>query len=138
MIFAAMQGDPILGRKLRQRRKALGLTQVEVATDIDIDRSHLANVEAGRKALGGRALVKAARRLGLSLDFLAAPEGENPHGAAHARNEAEAVILALIRTWTASEVEALMAFLNSRGGRPEKPQLRMRHTVAGFSATHFS
>ena len=120
MIFALVRGDPILGRKLRQRRNALGLTQLEVATDIDIDRSHLANVEAGRKALGGRALVKAARRLGLSLDFLAATEGESPEGAAHARNETEAVILALVRSWPAAEIEALMTLLNSRGGNPKK------------------
>ena len=120
MIFALVRGDPILGRKLRQRRNALGLTQLEVATDIDIDRSHLANVEAGRKALGGRALVKAARRLGLSLDFLAATEGESPEGAAYARNETEAVILALVRSWPAAEIEALMTLLNSRGGNPKK------------------
>lgn len=116
-----MPGDPILGAKLRRRRRELGLTQLVVATDSGIDRSHLANVEAGRRSLGTDALVAVAQRLNLSLDFLAAAEGEDPHGAAHARNEAEAVVLALVRSLSPDAMDALIAFLESQVQRNRQP-----------------
>src|SRR5690242_13832428 len=70
-----MRGDPVLGNKLRERRKALNLSQLDVAADIGIDRSHLANIEKGRHMPGRKTLYALASRLDLSLDFLASPAG---------------------------------------------------------------
>lgn len=81
MLRRVKDGDPILGRRLRERRRALGLTQLEVATYAGINRSHLANIEAARKPAGRETLILLARRLDLSLDFLTAAPGESPRGA---------------------------------------------------------
>lgn len=115
-----MTGDPILGNKLRRGRRELQLTQAEVAAAIGVSRSHLTNVENGKRGLGSAPLTKAAKRLGLSLDFLAAAEGEDPAGAAYARTQSEAVLLALSRTLPEKELDALLAFLNSLSSASRK------------------
>lgn len=41
----------VLGTRIRQKRKALGLTQEELADKADIDRSYIGGVERGERNL---------------------------------------------------------------------------------------
>lgn len=61
-----------------------------------------------------------AGRLNISLDFLASAEGEDPKGAAVARNEFEAVLLYASRAMTPDAAEALLV-LALGSARATKP-----------------
>ena len=65
--------EKMLGRRLAQARKRNGWTQARLASEIDkgYERSMISHVEAGRATLHFDALVKAARALDVSIDYLA-------------------------------------------------------------------
>lgn len=117
-----MKGDPQLGAKLRDRRRELKLTQLAVATDCGFDRSHLANIEKGRHMPGRKTLHALARRLDLSLDFLASPSGVYEEGAANARTPGEAILLDLYRRLTDEEADGLLHLLAGRAKVTTPPQ----------------
>ncbi|RIL48805.1 XRE family transcriptional regulator [Mammaliicoccus fleurettii] len=50
---------------ISKRRKDLGFTQQEVATDCNIDRAYLSLIESGKRIPS----VKVAKRLGLKLEM---------------------------------------------------------------------
>lgn len=112
--MTAMRGDPVLGRKIRAKRKSLEMTQLSLAAEVGIDRSHLANIEGGRHMPGRKTLHALADRLDLSLDFLASPNGEYQDGASSARDPGEAVLLDLYRRLTEEEADALLRLLLGR------------------------
>ena len=62
----------MLGKRLAAARKQAGLTQVELAVELGdrYDRSMISIVEHGRSALLLDGATKAARTLGVSLDYL--------------------------------------------------------------------
>ena len=62
----------MLGKRLAAARKQAGLTQVELAVELGdrYDRSMISIVEHGRSALLLDGAAKAARTLGVSLDYL--------------------------------------------------------------------
>ena len=41
--------SPTLGKRIREKRKALGWTQEDLATEADIDRSYIGGVERGER-----------------------------------------------------------------------------------------
>lgn len=55
-----------LGGLIRAARKRAGLTQVDLATLVEVDHSHLSRVERGAAELSLGALVRIARALDLS------------------------------------------------------------------------
>lgn len=59
-----------VGLRVRQRRKALGVTQVALAGRIGISPSYLNLIEADKRAVGGRLLKKLAGELDLDVDVL--------------------------------------------------------------------
>ena len=61
------------GRRLAQSRKRVRLTQVQLAVALGdrYDHTMISHVEAGRSALLFDGATKAARELGVSLDYLA-------------------------------------------------------------------
>jgi transcriptional regulator with XRE-family HTH domain len=59
-----------LGRKLRKLRKQKGWTQAYMAEHTGFGRSHISNLETGKKEAGLRALEILALSFGMSLPKL--------------------------------------------------------------------
>lgn len=66
----------VVGRELRETRRVLGLTQVEVASRLGVSASYIAAVEAGRRNLtiGQLANIANAMRLAIDISFIR-PDG---------------------------------------------------------------
>ena len=66
----------VVGREIRTTRRALGLTQPEVAKRLGASASYLSAVEAGRRnlTLGQLANIANAMRLGVNVFFIQ-PDG---------------------------------------------------------------
>lgn len=114
--IAWMEGDPKLGSKFAQRRRELGLKQLDVAMKVGISRPHLSNIETGKDMPGRQTLIALAATLSLSLDFIAAMPGETPDGAALARTESEALMLFAMRRIPPDEAEMLVKLVLARAG----------------------
>lgn len=63
-----------IGMKIRERRQILGITQEYVANVLDVNSSHISNIECGRANPSLTALVKIANILSCSVDYFI--EGE--------------------------------------------------------------
>lgn len=59
----------IIGKKLKQLRKAKGLTQEQVAEKVDITRSTISNYEIGRRTPHLKDLSAIAAVYGVGLDY---------------------------------------------------------------------
>ena len=59
-----------LGRRIRERRRELGLTQLEFADRVGISSQHLSNVENGRTKLSMHLMVAIATEMNCSIDDL--------------------------------------------------------------------
>ena len=72
----------VVGREIRATRRALGLTQAEVAERLGVSASYMSAVEAGRRnlTLGQLANIANAMRLGVNISFIR-PDGTpiSPH-----------------------------------------------------------
>ena len=58
------------GELVKSYRLSLGLTQGEVAAELDVTPGYISNVENGRTAMSLRILTYYAKLLGVSLDSL--------------------------------------------------------------------
>ena len=58
------------GETIKSYRINLGLTQNEVATDLDVTPGYISNVENGRTAMSLRILIYYAKLMGVTLDEL--------------------------------------------------------------------
>jgi transcriptional regulator with XRE-family HTH domain len=57
-----------IGANIRRRRKELGVTQEFIANGLDVNPSHISNIECGRANPSLTALVKIANLLQCSVD----------------------------------------------------------------------
>ena len=64
----------IIGQKIKERRQAVGITQEAVAHALDINPSHISNIECGRANPSLTALVKIANVLQCSVDYFISGE----------------------------------------------------------------
>ncbi|MEP5758873.1 MAG: short-chain fatty acyl-CoA regulator family protein [Litoreibacter sp.] len=62
--------DSLVGHRIRERRRLLGLKQAELAAEIEISASYLNLIEHNRRRIGGRVLVSLAKALGVEPPFL--------------------------------------------------------------------
>lgn len=69
---------PTLGRRLRNMRRARGLTQDDVTNGV-VAAAYLSRIESGQRFPSIDVLTVFAERLGVSVDTLLAPEIEQPH-----------------------------------------------------------
>lgn len=60
----------ILGRRIREEREKLNLTQEKLAEDIKISDSYLGQIERGQRSITLRNLVNLVNRLGVTIDYL--------------------------------------------------------------------
>jgi hypothetical protein len=58
----------LIGPKMRERRKALGITQAALAATLGISASYLNLIEGNRRNIGGALLKRVADALGLAID----------------------------------------------------------------------
>ena len=63
-----------IGLKIKERRRGLGLTQEYVADCLDVNPSHISNIECGRANPSLTALVKIANILTCSVDYFISAE----------------------------------------------------------------
>lgn len=60
----------MVGLRMRERRKYLGITQEAIANQLDINPSHISNIECGRTNPSLTSLIYIADILQCSVDYL--------------------------------------------------------------------
>lgn len=68
----------VIGMKIKERRQALGITQEYIANKLDVNPSHISNIECGRANPSLTALVKIANLLQCSVDYFISGEYTYP------------------------------------------------------------
>ena len=63
-----------IGLKIKERRQAQGVTQEMVANHLDVNPSHISNIECGRANPSLTALIKIANLLQCSVDYFISGE----------------------------------------------------------------
>lgn len=63
-----------IGLKIKERRQAQGITQEFIADQLDVNPSHISNIECGRANPSLTALVKIANILQCSVDYFISGE----------------------------------------------------------------
>ena len=58
------------GNQIKEYRISLGLTQNQVATEMNVTPGYISNVENGRTAMSLRMLIYYAKLMGITLDAL--------------------------------------------------------------------
>lgn len=66
-----------VGERIRTRRKALKLTQQELASAIGLTPQHISAIEQDKRAPSLQVLAKMAEELGVTVDFIVAGNGGN-------------------------------------------------------------
>lgn len=59
-----------LGKRIREERNKLNLTQEQLAEDINISTAYVGQIERGERSLTLDKLIKVANRLGVTVDYL--------------------------------------------------------------------
>lgn len=62
-----------LGLIIREKREALGLTQIEVAENAGLDRNYIGMVERGERNPSYLSLIKIAKGMNMTVDQLIKP-----------------------------------------------------------------
>lgn len=60
----------MLGKRIREERLRLNLTQERLSEDIEISTAYLGQIERGERSLTLDKLVRLAKRLGVTVDYL--------------------------------------------------------------------
>ena len=63
-----------IGLKIKERRQQLGITQEHIANVLEVNLSHISNIECGRANPSLTALVKIANILECSVDYFISGE----------------------------------------------------------------
>lgn len=63
-----------IGLRIKERRQAQGITQEYIAEQLDVNPSHISNIECGRANPSLTALVKIANILQCSVDYFISGE----------------------------------------------------------------
>lgn len=59
-----------LGKRIREERLRLKLTQAQLAEDIDISDTYMGAIERGERSLTLDTLVRLVNRLGVTIDYM--------------------------------------------------------------------
>jgi transcriptional regulator with XRE-family HTH domain len=118
-----------IGDRIRMARRTAGLTQVQLAERLGVDKSAVAQWEShnSRKGITVTNLVRVAEILAVSLPELT---GDNTgDGGLLVNDTAEAKLVRLYRQMTAEQQTMFLEFLaiTLRIAKPEKPQSNPSH-----------
>lgn len=89
-----------LGRRIREERLKLNLTQEKLAEDVDLSMAYIGQIERGERSLTLDNLVAVANRLGVTVDYLLSDS-------ITAKDDAEYLILRQLLNGRAKEERAL-------------------------------
>lgn len=64
----------VIGMKIKERRQLQGITQEFIANQLDVNPSHISNIECGRANPSLTALIKIANILQCSVDYFISGE----------------------------------------------------------------
>ena len=73
-----------IGSHVRARRKALGLSQQDLATELGVKHQHVSRIELGDATPSLEMLLRVSRKLGVSTDYLLTGQQTAPPDAAGA------------------------------------------------------
>jgi transcriptional regulator with XRE-family HTH domain len=73
-----------IGSHVRARRKALGLSQLDLARELSVTHQHVSRIELGDATPSLEMLLKVSRKLGVSTDYLLTGQSPAPLDAAGA------------------------------------------------------
>lgn len=59
-----------IGKRIREERLRLNLTQEKLAEDVDLSMAYIGQVERGERSLTLENLIVVAKRLGVTVDYL--------------------------------------------------------------------
>ncbi len=59
-----------MGKRIREERQRLSLTQAQLAEDIDISDTYMGAIERGERSLTLDTLVRLVNRLGVTVDYM--------------------------------------------------------------------
>jgi len=59
-----------LGQRIRERRKALDITQEKLARDLKVTPQHISAIEKGKRVPSLDFITRMAKELGVSIDYL--------------------------------------------------------------------
>lgn len=63
------RGDPLVGRRLREARDRVGISQEKLAEDSGVSRSHIAGIESAQRTAGRQTLMNLARSFNVPVDY---------------------------------------------------------------------
>lgn len=64
----------VIGQKIKERRLDLGITQEQIANQLEINPSHVSNIERGRTNPSLTTLIKISNILECSIDYFISSE----------------------------------------------------------------
>lgn len=70
LLHTNRQPDASIGRRIRQERKKLGMTQMQLSQTLGISASYLGALERGSRSISSNMLTKLHEQLHLSYDYL--------------------------------------------------------------------
>ena len=94
-----------VGKRIQDARKAIGMTQADLADRLDISASHMSSIETGRANFGVETLMKITEILKVSADNLL--RTDIPEVSAIYAGDMEQIL----KGCTAAETESMMAML---------------------------
>ena len=60
----------LMGKRIREERRKLDLTQEQLAEDVNVSHPHIGQVERGESGISLEALIAISNRLGVTVDYL--------------------------------------------------------------------
>ncbi len=70
LFYTDRQPDISIGRRIRQERKKLGMTQMQLSQTLGISASYLGALERGSRSISSNMLTRLHQQLHLSYDYL--------------------------------------------------------------------
>ena len=119
-----MQSANIIGTRIKNRRKSLGLTQLDIKTATVISSGNISEIENGNRLPAAATLVQLARILQCTIDWILTGEipapAPPPDGFFVSEDSAERMLLQGFRQLSEEDREELMAIMQIKLQKSKK------------------